>query len=44
MYYNENYLTLPETRNDAKKLVRACNIDLSKVDIKSINYDDRGFE
>lgn len=40
MYYNENYLTLPETRKDAKKLVKACNIDLSKVDIKSINYED----
>jgi hypothetical protein len=41
-----NHPSLPQTRKDAKKVLRVFEdngVDVSNIDLRSISYDDSGF-
>ena len=45
-YLNGNFPSLPQTRKDAKKVLRMFEnngVDVSKIDPRSISFDDSGF-
>ena len=45
-YLNGNFPSLPQTRKDAKKVLRVFEdngVDVSNIDLRSISYDDSGF-
>jgi hypothetical protein len=45
-YLNGNFPSLPQTRKDAKKVLRMFEnngVDVSKIDVRSISFDDAGF-
>ena len=45
-YLNGQFPSLPQTRKDAKKVLRLFeqnDVDVSKIDPRSISYDDSGF-
>jgi hypothetical protein len=45
-YLNGNFPSLPQTRKDAKKVLKMFEgkgVDVSKIDPRSISYDDSGF-
>jgi hypothetical protein len=45
-YLMGNHPSLPQTRKDAKKVLRVFEdngVDVSNIDLRSISYDDSGF-
>jgi hypothetical protein len=45
-YLNGQYISLPQTRKDAMKVLKMFEgkgVDVSNIDPRSISYDDAGF-